>query len=190
MEKNTEINLKKFNANFNGYKYSISFVGNPSNEKYLNIFCDLIKVFGRKLHIFSPKTQFLKSVEIIKEKELLDKIDLEIYSSCWNGFYQKEEDLAKVYNSSKINLHLNASKEIKKDKQIFEILAAGGFLLTKATEDLEKYFEPSKHLETFKDTYDLIDKINFYLNNLNLAQKIASLGKYEVVRDQIVLRKK
>lgn len=178
MKKNSEIN-------FSGYKYSISFVGNPSNVKYLNIFCDLIKIFGRKLHIFSSKNQFLKSVEIIKEKELLDKIDLEIYSNCWSGFYEKEEDLAKIYNSSKINLHLQIYKEIKKDKQIFEILASGGFLITTETEDLEKYFEPSKHLETFKDTYDLIDKINFYLNNLNLAQKIASLGRFEVGRNYI-----
>lgn len=188
MKSKKEMNLKIINTSFSGYKYSISFVGNPSNENCLNFLCDLLKAFGRKLHIFSTEKDFLKSVEIIKKRKLMDKIDLEIYSSCWGGFVEKENELVKIYNSSKINLNFNCKK--KKDPQIFQILASGGFLMAMENDYLKKHFEASKHLETFSNTYDLIDKINFYLNNLNIAQKIASLGKFEVIKNYISSKNK
>ena len=63
---------------------------------------------------------------------------------------------------------------------VFAILASGGFLLTDERDDLKEYFE-QKHLDTYKNVNDLIDKIDFYLENLNIAQKTAQFGKFEVV---------
>ena len=174
------ITPKKYTSNFSGYKYSISFVGSPLSDVCQKILCELVKVFKGKLNIFSDEKDFLRSIEKIKEKELLDEEDLEIYSNCLRGFVEKEEDLARVYNSSKINLNITSQGKSSINYRVFEVLASGGFLLSDEREDLGKYFEISKDLEIYKNTADLIDKINFYLNNLNIAQKIAQLGKSKV----------
>lgn len=175
------VNYEKYKTPFVGYEYSITFVGRPLTEIRQKILCELVKVFKNKLNIFSYEKHFAQSVEEIKEKGLLDENDLEIYSKCWRGFIEKEEDLARIYNSSKINLNITLQGKSSINYRVFEVLAAGGFLLTDEREDLKANFEISKHLETYKDTQDLIDKIDFYLNNLNIAQRIAQLGRFEVI---------
>ena len=177
------VNSKKYRTEFSGYKYSISFVGRPLTDIRQKILCELVKVFKNKLNIFSYEKHFLQSVEEIKEKGLLDEDDLKVYSKCWHGFIKNEEDLAAIYNSSKINLNINLQGKSSINYRVFEVLASGGFLFTDEREDLGEYFKISKHLETYKNVNDLIDKINFYLKNLNIAQKIAQLGKFEVTEN-------
>lgn len=177
------VNPIKYITDFSEYKYTISFVGRPLTDIRQKILCELVKVFKNKVHIFSYEKHFLKSIEQIKEKNLLDSEDLEVYSKCWRGFVEKEEDLAKIYNSSKININITLQGKSSINYRVFEVLAASGFLLTDEREDLKTLFEPSKHLETYKGTDDLIDKINFYLKNLNIAQRIAQLGKLEVIEN-------
>lgn len=176
------INASKYLTDFSGYKYPISFVGMPLTDKRQKILCELVKVFKNKLNIFSTEKDFLQSVNEIKEKKLLDDSDLAIYSKCWRGFVETEEGLAKVYNSSKINVNITFQGKSSINYGVFAILASGGFLLTDERDDLKKYFE-LKHLDTYKDANDLIDKIDFYLKNLNIAQKIAQWGKFEVLEN-------
>jgi len=183
MKKFPKINLEKYRADFSGYKYSVTFVGNPCEDSCLIVLCDLIKVFKNKLHVFSQENDFQKSIKKIKEKNLLDEEDLKIYSKCNKGFVESEEELSQIYNSSKINLSISLKEKTSKNPHIFEILASGGFLITNEIEDLERYFEIAKHLEIYKGNIDLIDKIEFYLKNLNIAQKIAQLGRFEVLKN-------
>jgi len=186
MKKMPEINLEKYKVDFSGYKYSISFVGNPSFDNCLKILCELVKVFSTKLNIFSEEKDFLQSVEKIKEKNLLEEDDLQVYLKCKHDFIPEEEKIAQIYNSSKINLSISVKGKAFLKYQIFEILASGGFLITNEREDLKKYFEASRHLETYKNTNDLIDKIDFYLKNLKIARKIAQIGKFEVIKNYIL----
>lgn len=177
------INPVKYINSFSGYKYYITFVGRPLTDIRQEILCELVKVFKDKLTIFSYEKHFQTSIEQIKEKNLLEGEDLEIYSNCCKGFIETEEELAQIYNSSMINLNITLQGKSSINYRVFEVLAAGGFLLTDEREDVKKYFEVSKHLETYKNTQDLIDKIDFYLNNLTIAKKIASLGKFEVIEN-------
>jgi len=177
------INPRKYLTGFSDYQYSITFVGRPLTYIRQNILCELVKVFKNKLSIFSYEKHFLQSIEEIKEKKLLEMDDLEIYSNCWKGFIEKEEDLAKIYNSSKINLNITLQGITSINYRVFEVLASGGFLITDERKDLNELFEVSKHLETYKNVPDLIDKIDFYLKNPNIAQKIAQLGKFEVIEN-------
>lgn len=177
------INPSKYLNDFSGYKYSITFVGRPLSKIRQKVLCEVIKVFKNKLSIFSYEKHFLQSIEEIKKQNLLDEADLEIYSKSWRGFIEKEEDLAKIYNSSMVNLNINLQGKSSINYRVFEVLASGGFLLTDEREDLNKYFAVSKQLETYSDSAGLIDKIDFYLNNLNIAQKIAQLGRFEVLEN-------
>lgn len=175
------VNPKKYATKSYDYQYDITFVGRPLTDIRQNILCELVKVFKNKLNIFSYEKHFLQSVEEIREKKLLDEEDLEIYSKCWKGFVESEEELAQIYSTSKINLNMNLQGKSSINYRVFEVLASGGFLLTDEREDLKENFEISKHLETYKDIKDLIDKINFYLKNITIAQRIAQLGKFEVI---------
>lgn len=171
----------KYSTEFSGYEYPITFVGEPLSEKRQRILCDLIKVFKGKLNVFCTEDSFLQSIEEIKSLDLLEDSDLTIYSNCWKGFLKSEQELARIYNSSKINLNITRQGSTSMNYRVFEILASGGFLVTDENEDLKRYFTVSKHLETYKNVPDLIDKIDFYLQNLNIAQKIAQLGRFKCI---------
>lgn len=175
------VNPKKYATKSYDYQYAITFVVNSFTDSCQEILCELIKAFKNKLCIFSSEKHFLQSIEEIKEKKLLDEEDLEIYSKCWKGFVESEEELAEIFSTSKINLNINLQGKSSINYRVFEVLASGGFLLTDEREDLSEYFEIGKHLETYKDIKDLIDKIDFYLKNITIAQKIAQLGKFEVI---------
>ena len=174
-------NSVKYAVDFSGYKYPITFVGRPLTKKRQQILCDIIKTFKNQLNIFCYEKHFEKSVEEIKEQGLLDESDLSVYKKSWKGFVKKEEELAKIYNSSKINLNITEQGKSSLNYRVFEVLAAGGFLLTDERDDLKKYFAESKHLETYKNSADLIDKIEFYMLNLNIAQKVAHLGRLQCI---------
>jgi len=190
MKKMPKINLDKYKTYFSGYKHTISFVGNPSVEGNLKVLCELIKVFKTKINIFSTEKLFKKSIEIIKEKNFLNEEYLIIYSNCYRDLVEKEEYLSNIYNSSKINLNIDLKGTSLKNLQLFEILASGGFLITNEKKDLADFFKPSKHLETYKNTNDLIDKIDFYLKNLDIAQKIAQNGKFELIKNSSIYNQK
>ncbi len=175
------VNPKKYMSDYSGYKYAICFVGCPLTDETENFLALVVKSFQSKFNIFCLEEDFLQSIKDIKEKGFLNENDLAIYSKSWRGYVEKEEDLAKIYNSTKVNININPQGKSSINYRVFSVLAAGGFLLTDERDDLKKYFEISKHLETYKNNDDLIDKIDFYLKNLNIAQKIAQLGRFEVI---------
>jgi len=133
------------------------------------------------LNIFCPENIFRASVDFIKKENLLQDDDLKIYMKSWRGFLETEEDLARVYNSSKINLNMNFENPTSVNYGVFATLAAGGFLISNENDSIKEFFS-QKYMEFFKNPTDLVDKIAFYLDNLNVAQKMAQLGKFEVMQ--------
>lgn len=175
------INPEKYLCDFSGYRYDISFVGRPLTEGRQKILAQIIKVFKNKLSIFCYEKHFRQSIDEMKEKNFLEDEELDIYSKCWKGFIEKEEELAKVYSSSKVNLNINLQGGESINYRTFEVLASGGFLLTDERECLKEFFAVAKNLETYNNISDLIDKTDFYLKNPNIAQKIALFGKVQVL---------
>ena len=71
-----------------------------------------------------------------------------------------------------INRHFNEFYVVHKDVNIEDII-----LDEEEVEDI-KWFETEEVIERINNNYDdLTDKINFYLNNLNIAQMIAVKGR-------------
>ncbi len=177
------VNPEKYLCDFSGYKYDISFVGRPLTGVRQKILAQMVKVFKNKLSLFCYEKHFHQSIFEMKEQNLLDDEDLDIYSKCWKGFIEKEEELAKIYSSSKVNLNINLQGGESINYRTFEVLASGGFLLTDERESLKEFFSVEKNLETYKNISDLIDKTDFYLKNPNIAQKIALFGKIQVLKN-------
>ena len=65
--------------------------------------------------------------------------------------------------------------------RFLEILASGGFLLSPKNDVTSLYFEDGKEFDSYVNDVDLIDKIDFYLKNVNIAQLISSKGRKNLV---------
>lgn len=91
----------------------------------------------------------------------------------------------KMISSSKIVINFNTSKNKKihfKGKSL-EIIACGSLLFEPKNSYLNKNFLTSgKHYVEFKDIEDLINKINYYNNNLDQLKKISGDGNNALLK--------
>ncbi len=170
-----------YNISFEDYKYTLSFVGRPTGDKRQKILSTLVKLYGTKLSIFSDEKHFKIGTDEMIRKELLTEMEAEIFQKCYKGSVKTEHERAKVYSSSKININITAYGENNLNYRVFEVLGSSAFLLTDYVSDIDKHFEISKDLETYKDETELIDKIDFYLKHTDIAQKIGFIGYHKVV---------
>lgn len=76
-----------------------------------------------------------------------------------------------------INTHSDFDADNAINNRVFESLSSGCLLFTNKNKTLEKYFLDEKHLIVYKNKSDLLSKINFYKNNLELSSKIAQNGQ-------------
>lgn len=174
------IRAKDYKTKFRGYKYSITFAGNPSYENREEILAKLIQNYG-PINIFCRSFDFYKSLEDIEKKNLLSKDFLELYKVSYQGYVENQKELAVIYATSKINLDIANPNKKQINYRSLEILASGGFLLAEKTDPLVRQFEDGKEIETYKTIEELIDKIDFYKKNLNIAQAIIQNGKKNAI---------
>ena len=178
----TGIAASDYKSKFSGYKYNITFAGNPATSHREKLLSKLIYNFG-PINIFCRSFDFYKSLEEIQEKNLLNEYFAELYKQSYKGYVESQKELSDIFISSKINLDFESIFQKDINFRCLEILAAGGFLISEYNENLVKYFDEGKELEVFETDDDLIDKINFYLGNLNLAQMIAVKGRRNAVNN-------
>jgi len=82
-----------------------------------------------------------------------------------------------VFKKAKINLNISL-RSIKSGMplRIFDIMGAGGFLLTNYQADFLDYFVPGEDFAFFDSPTDLLDKIEYYLNNEEERAAVARNG--------------
>ncbi len=85
--------------------------------------------------------------------------------------------MPKVFNQSKINLNITL-RNIKTGipLRIWDILGAGGFVLTNFQAELLDFFEQGKHLVWYDSHDDMMDKVLYYLSHDEERIKIAKEG--------------
>ena len=173
------VNAKDYKTKFKGYKYSITFAGNPAYSNREKILATLIKNFGQ-INIFCRSFDFYKSLDDILALGLLSESEIELYRASYRGYVENQKDLSEIFVSSKINIDLINPNKKNINYRFFEILASCGFLMSYYNEKSLYNFEEGKDYEVFDDEIDLVDKINFYLKNANIAQSIAYNGRKHV----------
>lgn len=151
-------------------KYDITFVGRPLGGNREEILAQVVKQFKNKLKIFSYPKHFEKSVELMKK--FLNEEELKCYKECFSGYICEQEELSRIYNSSKINLNINLQGENSLNFRTFEVLSSKGFLLQDKRGDVQKLglFDA---LVEYDDKKDLIEKITYYLDKRDEREKIA-----------------
>lgn len=95
------------------------------------------------------------------------------------GYAVKNEMHSTVCNSSKIIIGMDGWPERDKSYslRLYKVLCAGGFYLNTHTKNIEQVFEPGKHLDTYKDEDELIEKIIEYLGDDQKRETIARAGQ-------------
>lgn len=105
----------------------------------------------------------------------------------YRGLARTTTEMPKVFLFSKINLNFT-SKPIRSGLplRIWDILGAGGFLLTNFQSEIPEYFEVGKDLEAFASEEELVEKIRYYLAHDEEREEIARNG-YQKAKEQYSL---
>jgi len=90
----------------------------------------------------------------------------------------------RVFNQTKINLNMTLpSIETGVPWRVFDIMAAGGFVLSNYQEEIEDLFEIGKEIEVFRNLEELEEKVEYYLSHDKQREEIALNGKEKVYKD-------
>ena len=90
---------------------------------------------------------------------------------------------AEIYNKSLITLNISLNGDL--NLRVFEALFSGGFLITDRLSEssgLNLLFKSGIHLETWSNKDELVEKVNYYTNNINLALDIRKKGYEEIMK--------
>ncbi len=105
----------------------------------------------------------------------------------------KPEEWKKIFSSSKINIviHFQDGEILcyQAAPRVYEALACRSFLLVDDQKDVQSLFQDGKHLVIFKESEDLRQKINYYLNLADERKKIARQVHEEVVHNHTYLHR-
>ncbi len=93
-------------------------------------------------------------------------------------------EMPHIFSQSKINLNITL-RNIKTGipLRIWDILGAGGFVLTNFQAELKELFEQGKHLDWYSSHNEMMDKIAYYLAHDKERQRIAKEGNMLVKKE-------
>ena len=97
------------------------------------------------------------------------------------GSASTQTEMPKIFHLSKINLNLTA-KPIRTglSLRIWDVLGAGGFLISNYQEEIPEHFEIGKDLEIYSSEEELHAKIAYYLEHEDERKAIAESGYRKV----------
>lgn len=91
------------------------------------------------------------------------------------------QSLKNIYFKSKINLNqTNMHTPAGANHRLFDVPAAGGFLLTDERDDVSELFETGKEVMTYSSFDDLNEKINYYINRERARDEIAAAARRKI----------
>ena len=98
-----------------------------------------------------------------------------------NFFFGKRlfEEAAEVYAASKVCLNISILDDI--NMRVFEVLGAGGFLLTNKLDNLDLLFKDGVHLVTYDNPQDAVEKARYYIEHEDERKAIAEAGHKEAM---------
>lgn len=120
---------------------------------------------------------FVGHVNSPNRVDFLDRM----FSSIPNFFFgqRRFQEAAKVYAKSKICLNVAMKEDL--NMRCFEVMGAGGFLLTDYVPYMEELFQDGKHLVLYRSLDEAVDKAKYYLSHDSEREKIAQAGYEEVM---------
>lgn len=150
------------------YSCDISTYGNPHN--YRSYFFSELVSYNYKIKIWGHQPSIWQNDPIVKY--------------IYMGEYLVNEEKAKSVLAAKINLNSLVPAGIAGlNARAFEIAGIGGFQLIHWREGLKDLFEDGKEIVSFNNFDDLLEKINYYLNNPEERKQIAEASQKRAYSD-------
>lgn len=109
---------------------------------------------------------------------------------CNRGGAESKIEMPQIFNLSKINLNMTA-RPIRTGipQRIWDIMGAGGFVLTNYQSELENYFEIGKEMESFGSQQEMLEKTAYYLEHEEERIQIAKCGHEKVKAEHTYLHR-
>lgn len=114
-------------------------------------------------------------------------INIITFGKGWKNGELSNEKMVTLYSRSRINLGfagVGYSKKLMCLKgRDFEVPMSGGLYLTQANPELSLAYDVGKEIITYKDEKDCAEKIGWFLNNPEEAERIRKSGRERALRD-------
>jgi len=123
-------------------------------------------------------------------------------SAIWLNQWLLPEETAKYYNGAKIVVNLHRASDdmtynrnsnqipaLSANPRTFEIAACGAFQLSDVREDMHRFLQPGREIETFSSLHEFVDKVNEYLANSEARQAIALSGLRRTMEEHTYRRR-
>lgn len=140
-----------------------------------------------------------RQITVTERKELLTEIGkrfaLRLYTYSQNKDFAPEgiinmgpadyfNDMPYIFKLSKINLNITLRSITNGiPLRAYDILGAGGFLLSNYQTDLIRHFIPEEDYVYYEDSLDLINKIDYYLKHEDERKSIAQNAHDKVMKE-------
>lgn len=154
-----------------GTDYDVDYKEVTANH-YLGIKCSEVE---RKRFLFLLSQEFDTYLYTLSDTR-------EIPNVHNMGVADSRTMMPKIFRQSRINLNMTA-RTIRTglSQRVFDVMAAGGFLLTNRQLEVTEYFQDGVELATFDTEEELMEKVRYYLEHEEERQAVARAG-YEAVR--------
>jgi spore maturation protein CgeB len=105
-------------------------------------------------------------------------------SARWRGPVEYGRAAAAVYAGSEITLNATSFQmPTAVNQRVFDVPAAGGFLLTDARDDLAELFEPGREAIAFRDSDELADLVRHYRAHPEERRAITTRARSRVLAE-------
>lgn len=140
------------------FEYDVSFVG--GRYGYRPLLVEFLRQRGVKVAAFGPG---------------------------WDGGMLSADEMIGLYSRSRINLGFGGIGHMVKVQHLkgrdFEIPMSGGLYLTSYNPELEECYEIGKEVVCYKDKWDCLEKIKYYLTHPHEAELVRRAGRARALRD-------
>ena len=114
-------------------------------------------------------------------------IEIAVHGRGWASGMLSTEEMIAAFNSSKISLNfvkvIGGTDRTQLKARLFEIIMAGGFVLSEHCDELTDYFDIGVEIDTFQSPQELLDKVLFYLKNSDTRETMTARAKDRVERN-------
>ena len=154
------------------YECDVVFIGHYENDGRLEYFEEIVRN-GYKLKLFGPGYEW--NHLLVKSKVLNHLAPVYL---VWNENYNKALSGAKIALCffSKLNRDTYT-------RRCFEIPASGTLLLSEYSDDLASLYQAGVDADYFKTKEELIRKIEVYLGDESLCDRVAANGNQRTIND-------
>jgi len=148
-----------YNKKFTEREIDVVFIGHFENDGRDEIINFLLQN-GISVKIFGTNWNKSKLYNILSLGNQIERVNAEKYNDLLN-----QTKIALVF-LSKLN-------NDEYTRRCFEIPAAGAVMFSERTKKMQQLYLENEEVVFFKDRYELLLKLNYYLNNESLLEKIS-----------------